>query len=847
MGRPADNTDPTTGSAQGGALWAWFKGTGFYRSHLHDYNLAASRFWLVLALTGAVAFGYNLVGLTRLPPGELWEVLGWAALAMLAAAFPIQIPRSKLSVSTSDAVLFLLLALHGAPAAALTAGVEAYLASSRSSKRLTSRVGSLAAATIGMTVGGTLFTLLAPPLQGLGFAQPAAHLAALAVGALAHFAISTWALTKVIYLKRQLSLSWDEWLSSVGWVGALTLVSAMLAGLLSLNAQSFGRAAVAVGMLVMGLSLALLRTHFRQQIVEHEAQEARVTAAELEAAHNQKRFHAAFTHASIGMAIVAADGKMLQVNQALCQLLGYSAGEIQQRSFRSLLHAGDASLLDRHVAGVSSRHEDMFSTELRCIGAHQRQTWVSLHCARFDDDATADACLIFQLHDITSRRHAEGELHHIAYHDSLTDLPNRNCFLERLQATVERSRTDQRCSFALMYLDLDRFKIVNDNLGHAAGDELLKEVARRLSVCVRPRDLVARLSGDEFAILLEETSNQQDVLALGHRVLAALELPVSIYGTEIRPQVSIGITFSDLGYRLPDEVLRDADLAMYKAKADGKGRIAMFDTSLHEQLGHKLQLEADLRHAIGEGQLSLAYQPLFDLDPYRLNGFEALARWVHPTRGPISPAVFIALAEETGCIQALTAWAIDEAARQLAVWRCEAPESAALVMHVNVSGKDLSHPQLVPHVAEVLRRHGLPAQLLTLEITESALMEQRELAMRSLAELGALGVKLGIDDFGTGYSSLAYLSTLPFDCLKIDRSFVIGMAKSQQNVEIVRTILSLGRSLNKQVVAEGIETHEQLQRLKDMGTPIGQGYLLSRPLNPTQVRDLLREPRLAPQ
>ena len=319
-------------------------------------------------------------------------------------------------------------------------------------------------------------------------------------------------------------------------------------------------------------------------------------------------------------------------------------------------------------------------------------------------------------------------------------------------------------------------------------------------------------------------------------------LPIS----EVRPLASIGITFSDLGYRESDELLRDADLAMYKAKAEGKGRLALFDASLHEQLGHKLQLEADLRRAIGEGQLSLAYQPLFDLEPYKLNGFEALARWVHPVRGTISPGVFIALAEETGCIQALTTWAIDEAAKQLAAWRSDAPQHADLVMHVNVSGKDLSRPQLVPHVREVLQRHGLPARLLTLEITESALMEHRELAMRALAELCELGVKLGIDDFGTGYSSLAYLSILPFDCLKIDRSFVIGMAKSPQNVEIVRTVLSLGRTLNKQVIAEGIETHEQLLRLKELGAPVGQGYLLARPLNPAQVRELLREPQVAP-
>jgi predicted signal transduction protein with EAL and GGDEF domain len=370
---------------------------------------------------------------------------------------------------------------------------------------------------------------------------------------------------------------------------------------------------------------------------------------------------------------------------------------------------------------------------------------------------------------------------------------------------------------------------------------LLKEVARRLSLCVRPRDLVARLGGDEFAILIEQPNQEADVLALGERVLQSLERTLSINGTELRPLASIGVTFSDLGYREPDELLRDADLAMYKAKADGKARLALFDASLHEQLGHKLQLEADLRRAIGEGQLSLAYQPLYRLQPQRLDGFEALARWVHPTRGAIPPSVFIALAEETGCIEALTQWALDEAIGQHAAWLRELPRGGNLVMHVNVSGKDLSRPHLVPHIRAALQRHGLPPRLLVLEITESTLMEHREMALSALAELSELGVKLGIDDFGTGYSSLAYLSTLPFDCLKIDRSFVIGMDKSPQNLEIVRTVITLGRTLNKQVVAEGIETTEQLERLRQLGATIGQGYLLSRPLDGHHARALLRE------
>jgi diguanylate cyclase (GGDEF)-like protein/PAS domain S-box-containing protein len=833
-----DSSAPIVNRLWAGAR-AWQR---FRQAHLHDYNAQALRFWLAVLGIGALALAWSLAGLAGLGLNDGWQVLGWANLAILAAAFPIQIPRSKHSIATGDVVIFLLLALHGAAAATAAAALEAYVASRRTSARVSSHLASTAAGATAMALGGALFELSQAWLAAHGVPHAAAHMAALGAAALVHFSVSTMTLMQVICLKRGQRLNLHDWLGNTSWVGTLYLISSVLAGLLSLNAQQFGRSAAAVGVGIIGLSLVLLRAHFSQQVAQHEAQEARVVAAELEAEQNQKRFHAAFTHASIGMAIVSLEGKVLQVNQALCVLVGLAEKELLGHTFRGLLHRGDAALLQRHVDSLVARRDEAFSIELRCRGVAHSETWVSLHCAPYDDQSSSDgAGLIYQLHDISSRRRAEGELHHVAYHDSLTDLANRNCFQERLRVAVERSRVERRFRFAVMYLDLDRFKLVNDSLGHPAGDELLREVARRLSECVRPRDLVARLGGDEFAVLLEQPNQDADVLALGERVLQSLERPVSINGTELRPQASIGVTFSDLGYREPDELLRDADLAMYKAKADGKARLALFDASLHEQLGHKLQLEADLRRAIGEGQLSLVYQPLYRLQPHRLDGFEALARWVHPTRGAIPPGVFIALAEETGCIEVLTQWALDEAIRQHAAWVRDVAHGTDLVMHVNVSGKDLSRPHLVPHIRAALQRHALPPRLLVLEITESTLMEHREMALSALAELSELGVKLGIDDFGTGYSSLAYLSTLPFDCLKIDRSFVIGMDKSPQNLEIVRTVITLGRTLNKQVVAEGIETKAQLERLRQLGATIGQGYLLSRPLDAIHARALLHE------
>jgi len=350
---------------------------------------------------------------------------------------------------------------------------------------------------------------------------------------------------------------------------------------------------------------------------------------------------------------------------------------------------------------------------------------------------------------------------------------------------------------------------------------------------------VARLGGDEFAVLLEALHDADAGLRLAQRVLDALSRPVVINGTEVLPGASVGITFSDLGYRTVDEVLRDADLAMYDAKARGRGQVAMFDVSMHERAAEKLALEADLRHAIGEGQLSVHFQPLYELEPYRLYGFEALARWVHPVRGPVSPAVFIALAEESGHIEALTDWVIDHSAAQLALWQQQMPETRHLGMHVNISGRDLARADMTANVQSVLTRHALPAECLTLEITETTLMGKLDLALQTMGRLRETGVRFSIDDFGTGYSSLAYLGTLPIDSLKIDRSFVMGMHDKPQNVEIIRAVLNLAQSLGRKVVAEGIETPEQLATLRRLGVHIGQGYLLSRPLRAEQAGELL--------
>ena len=812
-----------------------------WAAHFHDYTPAAFRVWFAIVLAGAAAFGWALFALADATPAQWLQTLVGLLFVAVAAWFPVEIPRSKYSVSAADAFVFTMLALQGAPAAILAAGTDNLVGAMRTTPRLSGRVSNPTAAMAAMAVCALLFDMLARALVASGASAAPARLAALLLVSLVPFALTSLPLMATVTLKRGAWPRMSHWFANLSGLAAMYVAAALLAGVVQLLAERHGPATI--GIIAAGVlgAVLLLRASIAKNEAEHLAQEARISAARRDAEVNQQRFAAAFADAAIGMAIVEPGGTIVRANHALCTLLRNDEADLTGRPFLALLHPSDVGPFERQAREVAGRDGGRaYSIELRCRAGDDTELWVALHCGRFSDPDSAVDGLIYQLHDITSRQVAESRLQHIAYHDSLTDLANRAYFHEKLAAAVEASRVDPAVQFAVMFLDLDRFKIINDSLGHFAGNELLREVGKRLLRCLRPNDLVARLGGDEFAVLLRDQRDADDGMRLAHRILAELVLPLTISGNEIVPGASMGITFSDLGYRTVDELLRDADLAMYEAKAAGRGRVAIFDRTMHERIADKLSLEADLRRAIGEGELSLAFQPLFDLDPQRLIGFEALARWVHPTRGPVSPAVFIAIAEEAGHVEALTAWALDKAVGQLAAWQRAMPQLKDAGMNVNVSGRDLLQSDFVDRVMEVLQRHGVAPRLLTLEITESVLMNHLQMARATLARLRAAGVRLAIDDFGTGYSSLAYLSTLPIDCLKIDRSFVVALEKSAENVEIVRAVLTLGHALAKEVVAEGIETPEQLQALRRLGVRVGQGYLLARPLRPEQVPALLQ-------
>ncbi len=803
--------------------------------------------WLAIAFAGGVALLAAMgVMFSSAAPDRLQTGVALLFVAV-AACFPVHIPRTKYSIGAADVFVFLMLSVLGTAPAVLAVGLEGLIGSWRGTKRLSSRISTPAAAMASMAVCGLIFQSLWPLLVEQGFSEPIAKLIVLLPAAMVPFVLPTLALMATVTLKKGAWPNLREWFSSFSWLAGIYLAAALVAGIVQLNASHHGLTAIgAVALAALGV-VALLRVSVAHNEAEHRAQETRVCEAQREAELNQLRFAAAFTNAAIGMAIVDARGRIVRVNQALCALLARDEGRLVSQPFLDMLDPGNKALFERQSGDLAKRAmAETYSIELRCTAGDGAELWVALHCGRFKDPDSGDDGLIYQVQDITSRQVAEAQLQHLAYHDSLTELPNRAYFHAQLASAVESSRINPSVRFAVMFLDLDRFKVVNDSLGHFYGNELLREVGRRVQQCLRRNEVVARLGGDEFAVLLHDLLDTEDGVGLAGRILQALAKPFPIGGTEIVPSASVGVTFSDLGHRTVDEILRDADLAMYEAKAAGRGRVAVFDRSMHERIADKLALEADLRHAIGEGALTLNFQPLFDLTPHRLVGFEALARWVHPTRGPVSPAVFIGLAEESGHIEALTGWVIDKSVEQLAAWYRAAPHMAHLGINVNISARDLVQPEFVERVLTVLHRHGVASNRLTLEITETVLMNHLSVVRDAIARLRSAGVRMAIDDFGTGYSSLSYLGTLPVDCLKIDRSFVAAMDDGDQFVEIVRAILTLGQALGKRVVAEGIETAEQLNTLRRLGVHAGQGYLLARPLRPEQVPALLYAPAAVP-
>jgi len=436
--------------------------------------------------------------------------------------------------------------------------------------------------------------------------------------------------------------------------------------------------------------------------------------------------------------------------------------------------------------------------------------------------------------DITARKRAEAQLLHDAFHDALTGLANRALFLDRLHVALGSVRRKKNGQFAVLFLDLDRFKNVNDSLGHATGDRLLTAIARRLRTFLRPGDTLARLGGDEFAILVNDIVEPSDAIHVAERVQDLLAQKFIIDGQEVFVTASIGIALSSTGYDRPDELLRDADISMYRAKAAGKNRYEIFDRDMHRSAVALLRLEMDLRRAIQRNEFVMHYQPIIDLDPGRMVGFEGLVRWRHPERGLVAPADFIAVAEETGLIVPLGWWVLEESCRQISEWQARYPAEPPLTVSVNVSGKLFMQEGMVDRIASIVEGNRLDPESLRLEITENVLLDHGDPALHKMAELRAMGVKLQVDDFGTGYSSINYLKRLPLEIIKIDREFVLDLFE-EKNDEIVKMVVSTARIFGLKTVAEGVETEETFEYLRKIGCDYYQGFLFSAAVAPEEI------------
>jgi diguanylate cyclase (GGDEF)-like protein/PAS domain S-box-containing protein len=558
---------------------------------------------------------------------------------------------------------------------------------------------------------------------------------------------------------------------------------------------------------------------------------------------SEARFRYLVEHSPQAVAL-HAEGRMLYANNACATLLGFTSSE-------TLLGAP----LFRFVTEETRRH---LVESLTSLGRHAgRAPTCECRFRRINDSRVLDvevtsvpltyngrAGVLSILHDVTERKQLEEQLAHQAFHDPLTNLANRVLFRDRVEHALQRAVRGGGTP-SVLFIDLDNFKAVNDGLGHSAGDWLLIEVASRLQVTLRPADTVARLGGDEFAVLLDDEAGNAELVA--ERILQAFQQPFNVQGTDIVVTMSIGIA-SLLPHQGADDVLRNADLALYRAKAEGKACAASYEPEMHVAALRRLELENELRRAIygepGAGRLALYYQPIARLSTGRMFGFEALVRWIHPERGTLEPFDFISLAEETGLIVPLGRWVLEEACRQTREWQLKfgpliRGSGMGMIVGVNLSGRHLAQPEIVQHVASVIRKTNITPSNLVLEMTESMLVHDNRATLERLHALKSLGVRLSIDDFGTGYSSLAYLERFPVDSLKMDRSFIAGLSGKGSKSPLAEAVIGLGRILGLRVVAEGIETKEQWEKLRMLGCGLGQGFHIAHPLPAAEFEQLI--------
>jgi diguanylate cyclase (GGDEF)-like protein/PAS domain S-box-containing protein len=546
-------------------------------------------------------------------------------------------------------------------------------------------------------------------------------------------------------------------------------------------------------------------------------------------ATSEARFRSLVQNSSDVILIVEADTTIRYTSPSARQVLGLHAKQLVGTKLINHVHPDDRAMANRFfVALHESQGGEPGVQDWRLLRTDGSLVWTENTGTNLLDEPTVEGFVV-NTRDVSERRTLQTRLAHQAFHDELTRLANRALFLNRVEHTVARVPRGKHPS-AVLFLDLDDFKKVNDSLGHAVGDELLVAAASRLGTCVRPGDTIARLGGDEFAVLLEDVDGMSDVIVVAERISTAVSSPFHLNGRDVFIGVSIGIASLEMGDS-PDNVLRNADLAMYFAKSRRKGHFAVYEPSMHDEMMEHLELEVDLRAAVERREFEIEYQPIVNLVTGEVHGAEALLRWNHATRGYVPPMRFVEMAEETGLIIPLGRWVLREACERARDWRAQSHGGRPLQISVNLSARHFQDPSLLLDVQQALSDSGLEPWALTLEITESVLMHTSETTLDRLRALKGLGLNLAIDDFGTGYSSLGYLQQFPIDVLKIDQSFVEAVGKEHADPVLARAIIALGKTLQLETIAEGIERPEQRDGLRRLGCTLGQGYLFARPMS----------------
>jgi len=533
--------------------------------------------------------------------------------------------------------------------------------------------------------------------------------------------------------------------------------------------------------------------------------------------------------------------KTLYLNEAVERIYGYPMSDFLEdhNLWLKVIHPEDLNRVKNinHTLFISGS----FNEEYRILRHDREVRWVSNQGHGIYDRDGNLLRVDGIVRDITAQKQAQQQLVHDAFHDALTNLPNRSLFMDRVEQALNHNKRHPQYLFAVMFIDLDRFKMINDSLGHAVGDQFLQAIAKLLVTCLRGGDTVARIGGDEFTILVNDMREISEAVMIAERILHKFLQPIELENQKIFGSVSIGIVISDGEYETADDLIRDADIAMYRSKSNGKGRYTIFDKEMYEENLNAIQLDNDLRYALERQEFELYYQPIVHLSSEKLAGFEALIRWHHPERGLVPPIEFIPLAEETGLIIAIGDWVLHQACQQISTWQSQFPEANSLTMSINLTCQQIREDDLIEKLDRVLETTGIKGNNLHLEITESSMMDQGDETIAKLEQLRARSIQLSIDDFGQGYSSLSYLHRFPVNTLKIDRTFVELMTFGGQNLAIIRTIIILAHALDMNVVAEGVETLEQMSMLKQLGCEYAQGYLFSSAVISTDAEKMISD------